>query len=81
MCTGIYPEGRGRALPDGGDDFAHPLPLDSLDAAVRPRALAFVLESKPGAVDLSSRRPAGPAESTAFPRGKASPAVLGAGNL
>ena len=36
----------------GGDDFADPLPLEWVDAAVRARAPEFVLEFKPDAVEL-----------------------------
>ena len=36
----------------GGDDFADPLPLEWVDAAVRARAPEFVLDFGPGAIGL-----------------------------
>ncbi len=43
----------------GGDDFADPLPLEWVDAAVRARAPAFALEFTPDAVELVLPPPGG----------------------
>lgn len=43
----------------GGDDFADPLPLEWVDAAVRARAPAFALEFEPDAVELVLPPPGG----------------------
>lgn len=43
----------------GGDDFADPLPLEWVDAAVRARAPEFVLEFTPDAVELVLPPPGG----------------------